>query len=116
MQNINLVNGLRQWFYAERTYTAIPERLELFEDTIIGLQMLCDKEGIKAEIKTEHPEIPLGDMFIFIESKHPIIHDTERLAELISRMKNFELYSLPDGRTRFGARFANVYSVEVSKN
>ena len=107
---------LRNWFYGKRTYTANPERIALFEDTVKELQALFDSKGIHADMKIEHPEIPLGDMFIFVEATHPIIRNTGRLAELLSRMKNIELYPLPDGKIHLGCRFADVYKVSVSES
>lgn len=116
MNNRETIAELRKWLYGKRTYTAIPERIELFEDTVKGLQVLFESEGVHVDIRIEHPEIPLGDMFIFIEATHPIIHNTERLAELISRLKNIELYPLPDGKIHLGCRFADVYKVSVSES
>ena len=116
MNNRETIAELRKWLYGKRTYTANPERLALLEDTTRELQALFASEGIHVDMRIEHPEIPLGDMFIFIEATHPIIRDTERLSGLIGRMKNIELYSLPDGKVHLGCRFANVYNVSVSES
>ena len=114
MQNEEFVKKVKRWIDGPREYTVNPQQYELFEITVKDLQDLFDKEGIKGNVITAHPELPLGDMFIFAETVHPIIQDTEKLAELISRMKNIELYSLPDVTVHFGARFAGVYKVKMA--
>lgn len=57
----------------------------------------------------------MGDTFVFVEANDLIVRDTARLSKLLTRFKNIELFSLPDGRIHFGARFANVYNVEIIK-
>ena len=66
-----------------------------------------------AKVITEQPEIPLGNMFVFVDAGHVIIHNAEKLAQLLARMKNIELYSLPNRGIHFGARFPNVYEVNI---
>ena len=109
------LEALRKWMYAPRCYTPNPERLALLEQTQNEFLQMMQEEHIRGELTIEQSELPLGDTFVFVEVNDLIVRDTARLAKLLTRFKNIELFSLPDGRIHFGARFANVYNVEIIK-
>ena len=109
------LEGLRKWMYAPRCSTPNPERLALLEQTKNEFLQMMQEEHIRGELTIEQPELPLGDTFVFVEANDLILRDTARLAKLLTRFRNIELFSMPDGRIHFGARFANVYNVEIIK-
>lgn len=104
---------LRNWVYAPRCYTPNPERLALLEQTTDEILQLMEEEHIRGKLRIEQPELPLGDCFLFVEAHDLVIRDTTKIARILERFKNIEMFSLPDGQIHFGARFTDAYTVSL---
>lgn len=48
-----------------------------------------------------------------VEADELIVHDLKRLCKLLARMRNMEIYSLPNGKVHFAAVFPDVFTVST---
>ena len=50
---------------------------------------------------------------VTVEADEIIVHDLKKLCKLLARMRNMEIYSLPNGKVYFAAVFPDVFTVST---
>ena len=107
-----LLGELRKWLELPRVSVINPKQAKLI-GTVKALRAIAHDESLNATVKASTTPLPSGNMAVTVEADEIIVHDLKRLCKLLARMRNMEIYSLPNGKVHFAAVFPDVFTVSI---
>lgn len=104
-----LLGELRKWLELPRVSVINPKQAKQLIGTVKALRAIAHDESLNATVKA----IPTGNMAVTVEADKIIVHGLKKLCKLLARMRNMEIYSLPNGKVHFAAVFPDVLTVST---
>lgn len=108
-----LLGELRKWLELPRVSVINPKQAKQLIGTVKALRAIALGENLNATVKASPTPLPTGNMAVTVEADEIIVHDLKKLCKLLARMRNMEIYSLPNGKVHFAAVFPNVFTVSI---
>lgn len=108
-----LLGELRKWLELLRVSVINPKQAKQLIGTVKALRAIAHDERLNATVKASTTPLPSGNMAVTVEADELIVHDLKRLCKLLARMRNMEIYSLPNDKVHFAAVFPDVFTVST---
>lgn len=107
------LENMKKWLELPRVSVVNPKQAKLLLRTVKELEAITPEEKLNATVKASTMALPSGNIAVTVMADEFIVHDLTRLAIILSRMKNMEVYTLENGKLCFAAIFPDVFIMKI---